>query len=86
MVIYLFNFGGDFMVIKDNTEIEVGNFLSDLHRSELDSYTPDELRAFFNGFRCAFNVMQLCSISEDDIAKFLSSDFVSSELKKKGES
>lgn len=81
MVICLFNFGGDFMVIKDNTEIEVCNFVSDLHRSELDSYTPDELRAFCNGFRCAFNVMQLCRISEDDIVKF-----VSSELEKKGES
>ena len=75
MVIYLFNFGGDFMVIKDNTEIEVGNFVSDFHCSEFDSYTPGELRAFCNGYRCAFNVMQLCRISEDDIAKFVSSEF-----------
>ena len=63
------------MVIKDNTEIEVGNFVSDFHCSEFDSYTPGELRAFCNGYRCAFNVMQLCRISEDDIAKFVSSEF-----------
>lgn len=49
------------MVIKANTEIEVGNFVSDLHRAELDSYTPDELRAFCKGVRCA-----LVSLGVDD--------------------
>ena len=49
------------MVIKVNTDIEVGNFVSDLHRSELDSYTPDELRAFCKGVRCA-----LVSLGVDD--------------------
>ena len=49
------------MFIKVNTEIEVGNFVSDLHRSELDSYTPDELLAFCKGVRCA-----LVSLGVDD--------------------
>lgn len=53
--------GGDFMVIKANKEIEVSDFVSDLHRAELDIYSPDELRAFCKGVRCA-----LASLGVDD--------------------
>ncbi|MDD6826203.1 MAG: hypothetical protein PUE12_08880 [Oscillospiraceae bacterium] len=67
------------MFIKLNTEIEVGNFVSDLHRAELDSYTLDELCAFSNGVRCALvslgvDVNTLCDVRELFYQMYFKSD------------
>lgn len=41
------------MNIRLNVELDMQSFVDVLHRSEFDSYTPEELDAFRKGVSCA---------------------------------
>lgn len=41
------------MNIKLNVELDMQSFVDVLHRSEFDTYTPEELDAFRKGVSCA---------------------------------
>lgn len=58
------------MLIKANKEIEVEKFTEALHRAEFDSYTPEELRAFCKGVRCALVELGIDADTVSDVREY----------------
>lgn len=61
------------MNIKINAEIDLQSFVAFLHRSEFDTYTPEQLDSFRKGVSCALFALGVDELILSDFREYFES-------------